>query len=67
MIRVYLPYSGVTIHGFGDVRKTVKSDRTIHKYVFIANCGRIFFNKVSDSQVKGMVLISEITQDMLPQ
>lgn len=36
----------------GIVRKVTKADHNNHKYVFVYNGGRMFFNSTNDSHVK---------------
>jgi hypothetical protein len=58
-LNVYLPFKGGSIHGFGKVVKV--NNNTKYNYKFQNETGSIVFNTVDDMQIKGMLLVSEIT------
>ena len=60
-IRVYKPFTGDSIHGFGDV--TI-ADKPSFKYMFQNETGTIYFNEY---QVKGLKLVTEMTPEEITQ
>ena len=63
-IRVYKPFTGSSIHGFGDV--TI-SDKPSFQYMFQNKTGTIYFNEYTDNQVKGLQLVTEMTPEEITQ
>lgn len=63
-IRVYKPFTGSSIHGFGDV---TTSDKPTFKYMFQNKSGITYFNDKSDNQVEGLRLVTEMTPEEITQ
>ena len=53
----YLPFKGGSTYGKGNIRETIQSDSSIYKYVFENEKGKIFFDNVTDRQLKGLEII----------
>jgi Fe-S cluster assembly iron-binding protein IscA len=60
-LRVYVPFKGGSTHGFGTIRETTKEKDfgNIHKYVFENKTGTIYFNKLSDNQIRGIEILKK--------
>jgi hypothetical protein len=54
---VYLPFNGGTVYGKGIIKEKEPNDTNIHKYIFESEKGKIYFNSLSDRQVKDIELI----------
>jgi len=63
-LRVYKPFTGGSIHGFGDV--TI-ADKPSFKYMFQNETGTIYFNEYTDNQVKGLKLVTEMKLEEITQ
>jgi hypothetical protein len=54
---VYLPFNGGTVYGKGIIKEKEPNDTNTHKYIFEGEKGKIYFNSLSDRQVKDIELI----------
>ena len=59
---VYLPYSGGSIWGKGVIKEKDDADLNKSKYVFENEKGKIYFNSLSDRQIKNVEFIFTIEQ-----
>lgn len=66
-MKAFKKFTGSSTHGFGTIRKTNQKDSSIYKYIFICDSGSILFDKITDNQIKGIELVLELTQYMLPE
>jgi len=64
-IKVFKPFTGGSTHGFGTIRKKTPAETNIHKYVFESESGDIYFDNVTDNQIKGVLIVEELTNDSL--
>lgn len=60
VMKVYMPFKGSVIHGFGIVRNVKSDEYSKYSKVFENKSGKIFFDTFQDRQIRGIKEVREL-------